>query len=314
MTKITTFQNDKNMKKTVLTLVALFALSFASAQTENDFFGVPMMKDFKAGAKVLEDKGFEIVSSASDSILLEGSHDLFGECQVILREICQKIICRNNESVDNALNERFENSSISEDGYEGYHISEYRMALISKDSAFTRIVIVDLADMFTIKFKGVSLGSPLKEVLPQLQKDFDYVSTYKGFTILKGKFAGYRDCTIYVGAENEDEIVSLISVYFPTINNWNALYTQYCNLKKSLTEKYGEPYECEEDLIGRRQNKILDLINGEISCNTIFSASVMGRVKLSLFGYEDLVEGAVCLTYTDLLSVKKQKEIDDDDL
>ena len=108
--------------------------------------------------------------------------------------------------------------------------------------------------------------------------------------------------------------MSLINVCFPTTNNWNTLYMQYCNLKESLTEKYGEPYECEEDLIGRRQNKIIDLINGDISCNTNFSASVMGKVKLSLSGYEDLREGAVCLTYTDLLSVKKQKEIDDDDL
>lgn len=314
MAKIATSQNNKNMKKTILTLVALFALSFASAQTENDFFGVPMMKDFKAGAKALEEKGFEIVSSASDSILLEGSHSLFGDCQIVLREICQKVFCRNNESIDNALKERYGKSNVSEDGYEGYHISEYRMASISKDSVFTRIVILDFADMFTIKFKGVSLGAPLKEVLPQLLKDFDYVSTYRGFTILKGKFAGYRDCSIYVNAENEDEIVSLINVCFPTTNNWNTLYTQYCNLKESLTEKYGEPYECEEDLIGRRQNKIIDLINGDISCNTNFSASVMGKVKLSLSGYEDLREGAVCLTYTDLLSVKKQKEIDDDDL
>ena len=301
------------MKKTILTLVALFALSFASAQTENDFFGIPMMKDLKAGAKVLEEKGFKIVSSASDSILLEGSHDLFGECQVILREIAQKVTFRNSESVDNALKERYK-TSISGNGYEGYHISEYRMASISKDSVFTRIVIVDLEDMFTIKFKGISLGYPLKEVLPQLMKDFEYVTSYGGYTILKGKFAGYRDCNIYVNGENEDDIVNVIGVYFPNTNNWNTLYTQYCNLKKLLTEKYGEPIECEEDLIGRRQNKILDLINGDISCNTIFSASVMGEVKLSLFGYEESKEGAVCLTYTDMLSIKKQGEIDAEDL
>jgi len=314
MAKIATSQNNKNMKKTILTLVALFALSFASAQTENDFFGVPMMKDFKAGAKALEEKGFEIVSSASDSILLEGSHSLFGDCQIVLREICQKVFCRNNESIDNALKERYGKSNVSEDGYEGYHISEYRMASISKDSVFTRIVILDFADMFTIKFKGVSLGAPLKEVLPQLMKDFEYVTTYGGFTILKGKFAGYRDCNINIMAENEDDIVSMINVSFPDTNNWNTLYTQYCNLKKSLTEKYGEPIECEEDLIGRRQNKILDLIKGDISCETIFISNIFGKIQLKLYGHENTNEGCVWLTYTDLLSSKKQGEIDAEDL
>lgn len=302
------------MKRIVLTFMALFALSFVSAQTENDFFGIPMMKDFKAGAKVLEEKGFEIVSSASDSILLEGSHDLFGECQIILREIAQKVTFRNNESVDNALKERYEKSPINENGYEGFYISEYRMASISKDSAYTRIVIVDLADMFTIKFKGVNLGTPLKEVLPQLLKDFEYVTTYGGFTILKGKFAGYRDCNINVMAENEDDIVSMINVSFPDTNNWNTLYTQYCNLKKSLTEKYGEPIECGEDLIGRKQNKILDLINGDISCETIFISNIFGRIQIKLFGHENINEGCVSLTYTDLLSIKKQGEIDANDL
>lgn len=302
------------MKRIVLTFVALFALSFVSAQTENDFFGIPMMKDFKVGAKILEENGFKIVSSASDSILLEGAHDLFGECQIILREIGQKITYRNNESVDNALKERYEKSPISENGYEGFYISEYCVASIRKDSAFTRIVIVDLADMFTIKFKGVTLGAPLQEVLPQLKKDFEYVTTYKGYTILKGKFAGYRDCSIYINAEKKDEIVSGVSVYFPTTSDWNTLYTQYCNLKNSLTEKYGDPIECEENLVGRRQDKIRDLINGDISCKTIFGASVLGEVKLGLHGYDDLKEGAVYLMYTDLLSLKKQKDIDADDL
>ncbi len=188
------------------------------------------------------------------------------------------------------------------------------MASIERDSAFTRIAVLDLTYMFTIKFKGVTLGVPLREVLPQLEKDFDYVMSYKGYTILKGKFAGYRDCSIYVGAENENEIVSVVGVYLPTTNNWNSLYTQYCNLKSSLIQKYGEPKECNEDLIGRRQNKILDLISGDISCKTIFVASVFGEVQLSMFGYEESREGAILLQYTDLLSLKKQGDIDAEDL
>ena len=273
-----------------------------------------MMKDFNAGAKVLEEKGFEIIGSANDSILLAGSLEPFGECQVVLRELCQKVNFRNNEKVDSILSERYGEPSVSEEGLEAYHVSEYSMALVSKNSVFTRIAVLDLTDIFTVKFKGVTLGAPLKEVLPQLEKNFEYVMEYKGNTILKGKFAGYRDCTIYVQAEDEDDIVSAVSVFFPTTNNWNTLYTQYRNLKNSLTQKYGEPKECEENLIGRRRNKILDLIYGDINCEAVFTPSVFGQIDLKLFGYEDIREGCVYLMYTDLLSLKKQGAADSDDL
>ena len=302
------------MKKSILTFAAFWVFSFVFAQTENDFLGIPMMRDFKSGSKILVKKGFEVLSYASDSVLLQGSLEPFGECQVVLREICQKVIFRNNEGVNKALKERYGEPSVSEEGYENYYVSEYSVASIERDSAFTRIAVLDLTDMFTIKFKGVTLGAPLREVLPQLEKDFDYVMSYKGYTILKGKFAGYRDCSIYLNAEDEDEIVSVVSVYLPATNNWNTLYTQYCILKSSLTEKYGEPKECEEDLIGRRHNKILDLIYGGISCKATFSASVFGEVKLELFGYENTKEGTVYLMYYDKLSMKKQGEADAEDL
>lgn len=302
------------MKKSILTFVAFWAYSFVFAQTTSDFLGIPMMRDFETGSKILEAKGFEVLSNASDSVLLRGSLEPFGECQVVLREICQKVIFRNDEGVNKALKERYGEPSVSEEGYESYYVSEYSVASIESDSVFTRIVVLDLTDMFTIKFKGVTLGAPLRDVLPQLEEEFEYVMKLNGYTILKGKFAGYRDCSIYVGAEYGNEIVSVVGVYLPTTNNWNSLYTQYCNLKSSLIQKYGEPKECNEDLVGRRQNKILDLIFGDISCKTIFGASVFGEVQLSLFGYEESRKGAVLLQYIDLLSLKRQQAADSDDL
>ncbi len=61
------------MKKSILTFAAFGVLNLVFAQTTADFLGIPMMKDFNAGAKVLEEKGFEIIGSANDSILLAGS-------------------------------------------------------------------------------------------------------------------------------------------------------------------------------------------------------------------------------------------------
>lgn len=315
-----------NMKKIVLTLVTLWTFNLVYAQTTSDFFGIPMMRDFKASAKVLEEKGLEVVSAASDSVLLVGSLDLFGECQVILREICQKVSCRNNEGIDNALKERYGEPNISEEGHETYYVSEYSVASISRDSAFTNIIVLDLADMFTIKFKGVALGAPLEDILPQLEKDSEYVMTYEGYTILKGRFAGFYDCTIYIDAANDDDVVSVINVYFPQTDNWNTLLSQYKELKEALTEKYGEPEDCIEknikhkyksnvnEVYGYKPTGISQLIKGKIDCHAIFKPSILGEIKLSLVGYEDSNTGAVSLMYCDLLSLKKKTESADEDL
>mgnify|MGYP003292795763 CR=1 FL=1 len=180
--------------------------------------------------------------------------------------------------------------------------------------------------MFTIKFKGVALGAPLKEVLSQLKKDFDYVMKHNGYTILEGKFAGYRDCTIYVDAEKDDEIVSTVSVYFPQTDNWNNLFSQYKELKETLTEKYGEPTDCKEknikqrpqsvfdEVYGYESNKISQLIKGKIDCHAIFNPSIFGKIKLTMVGYDDSNTGAVLLMYHDQLSQKKKTESADEDL
>ena len=308
------------MKKSILTFVAIWMFSFVFAQSDNDFLGIPMMKDFKAGAKILEEKGFEVLSNASDSILLRGFLEPFGNCDVVLREICQKVFFLNNEKVDSALRERYGELNITEEGSESYYVPEYSSAIIDRDSIYTRIVVLNLADMFTIKFKGVTLGTPLREVLPQLKKDFDYVTKYKGYTILEGKFAGYRDCSIYIGAEDDDEIVSVVSVHFPRTGNWDTLLSQYEELKEALTEKYGEPTDCIEknikqksqsgvdEVYGYESNKISQLIKGKIDCHATFKPSIFGEIKLSLVGYEDSNTGAVFLMYCDLLSQKKKTE------
>lgn len=147
-----------------------------------------------------------------------------------------------------------------------------------------------------------------------MKKDFDYLTQMQGYTVLTGKFAGYSDCTLYINAVDDEEIVSFVNVYFPQTDSWDVLYAQYNKLKKSLTEKYGEPNECLEDVIGNKRNKILDLINGDINCRTVFKPSVVGEITLSLIGYKNSRLGAVYVRYDDLLSLEKKSKLDENDL
>lgn len=305
-----------NLKRFVLGFIAIFFLNAIYSQTGNNFFGVPISNDFGAASNELKKKDFEIVGYSNDSIALTGTLMPFGECSVVLYEKSQTITFKNNSLVDSAIKETYGNPITSEGNKESYFISSYNCALVVKDDLFTKIVIIDLSDILTIKFKGITLGRPLKEILPLLKKDFNYLTQFQGYTILTGKFAGYSDCTIYVNAVDDEEIVSFVNVLFPQTDNWNVLFAQYNKLKKSLTEKYGEPNECLEDVVGNKKNKIKDLINGDVNCRTIFKTSAVGEITLSLIGYEDVkdVKGAVNVRYDDLLSLEKKNKSYENDL
>lgn len=315
------------MKKFLSTIFVVMAFTLSFSQTVDSFFGVPMKRDIMVAAEEMKNIGFEVISYSNDSISLKGLLEPFGECQVVLYDICQKITYRNNENVYDAIKGVYGDIETDSTGiFQTFHIPPFRSGSIRTDSIVSQITILDLYDFFTIKFKGVALGAPLKEVLPQLKRDLEYVMQYHNYTILKGKFAGFNDCVIYIDAVNDDDVVSVINVYFPQTGNWNTLLSQYKELKEALTEKYGEPADCIEknikqkfqsgadEVYGYKSNKISQLIKGKIDCHAIFKPSIFGEIKLSLVGYEDSNTGAVSLMYCDLLSLKGKTESADEDL
>jgi hypothetical protein len=93
-----------------------------------------------------------------------------------------------------------------------------------------------------MKFKGVEIDGTLTEMVTKLKaKGFTYLGAEDGIAMLKGDFAGYRDCQIVVLSMKETGKVNAIGVAFPEREDWSSLEGDYDRLKSMLTEKYGEP-------------------------------------------------------------------------
>ena len=98
-----------------------------------------------------------------------------------------------------------------------------------------------------LKFKGVPIDGSLKTFVDRMKNaGFQHSSTHDGIACLEGDFAGFKNCQLYVSTVNGLDVVSHITVLFPTREQWRLLYGDYTQLKQLLTEKYGKPAKCTE--------------------------------------------------------------------
>ncbi|MCR5425114.1 MAG: hypothetical protein K6E93_10230 [Bacteroidales bacterium] len=115
---------------------------------------------------------------------------------------------------------------------------------------FTMMLLVGLtatAQKGHLTFKGVPIDGTLNEFVGKLkQKGFTLVGTEQGVALLKGEFATYKGCTVFV-SQHESGIVNRVAVMFPDKDAWSGLYNNYSTLKDMLTQKYGEPFKVTEE-------------------------------------------------------------------
>lgn len=99
-----------------------------------------------------------------------------------------------------------------------------------------------------LTFKGVPIDGTLDEYVLKMKKaGFTHVTTKEGMAMLKGDFAGYKNCIIGVSTLKQKDLVSKVVVIFPESETWSSLANNYFSLKEMLTEKYGKPSECIEE-------------------------------------------------------------------
>ncbi len=93
-------------------------------------------------------------------------------------------------------------------------------------------------------FKGVPLDGTLKEYVSKMVQDgFTNLGIEDGTAILRGEFAGYKDCNVGVSTLKQKDLVYKIAVIFPEKDTWTPLSGNYFDLKAMLTEKYSNPSE-----------------------------------------------------------------------
>ena len=99
-------------------------------------------------------------------------------------------------------------------------------------------------------FKGVPIDGSLECYVRKMEDaGFSPVETAENHVVmLKGDFAGFNGCRVSVVTTEGVDVVSSVCVVFSEQEDWKALLSRYNYLKGMLTEKYGEPSSCVEEL------------------------------------------------------------------
>lgn len=102
-----------------------------------------------------------------------------------------------------------------------------------------------------IKFMGMPVDGTLASFSKEMaKKGFDYQgrNVFDGThsDAYRGRFAGYEGCTVRLMSAPEINKVYSVVVAFPYQYQWPGLFSDYAELKKMLTQKYGEPRQCTE--------------------------------------------------------------------
>ena len=168
-----------------------------------------------------------------------------------------------------------------------------------------------------LSFKGVPIDGTLNGYVAKMkQSGFTTLSIKNDVAMLKGDFAGYKDCVVYVATLKEKDLVSKITVIFPEHDTWSSLEDNYLSLKAMLTEKYGEPSESVEEFSTYSEPKndyykIHAVKFDEYKYFTTFE-TIKGSIQLSI--EHDGVESCFAmLSYYDKINsdIIKARAIDD---
>ena len=102
-----------------------------------------------------------------------------------------------------------------------------------------------------LTFKGVPIDGTLSDFVAKMKSvGFLCLGEEEGVAVLKGDFAGYRECKIFVVTLRPAKVVNTIMVHFPYCHSWEELENIYESLKAMLTENYVEPAEVIEKFTG----------------------------------------------------------------
>jgi hypothetical protein len=183
-------------------------------------------------------------------------------------------------------------------------------------------LILSLTTMLTfaqtsehLSFKGVPIDGTLNEYVAKMkQSGFTMFHTENGVAMLKGDFASYKDCTVGVATLKGKDLVSKITVIFPTQESWSLLSSNYFNLKEMLTEKYGQPFESVEKFSSYEPkddgSKMIQVHLDACKYVTTYETD-KGSIQLSIKG--DISSAFVVLAYFDKINsdIIKAKAKDD---
>lgn len=168
-----------------------------------------------------------------------------------------------------------------------------------------------------LKFMGISMNLNVNTFVEKLkQKGFKYEDKTDDAIVLKGSFAGYSNCKIYVMPNNENK-ARIIGVSFDYADSWQVLYANYLDIKTMLMQKYGTPIKEIEEWTGYLEPKDDNSRMHEVRMNRcnyqcVFNSN--GNVIMVAIANVKSFYSYVSLTYLDSINYNKGRERAIDDL
>ena len=157
-----------------------------------------------------------------------------------------------------------------------------------------------------LTFKGIPIDGKLSSYVAKLKtKGLIPISIEKDLVVLKGEFAGYKNCKIAAVSSKNKDVVDRTVVFFPSLLKWSLLENNYLSLKNMLSKKYGDPSTCVEEFQSNSTPtddgmKMTELILDQCKYYSVFTTE-KGNIELSIEKGE-YSEGFVKLLYLDKIN------------
>lgn len=169
------------------------------------------------------------------------------------------------------------------------------------------------------KFMGIPINGTLESFTQKLvAKGMKREHAWDNAVLLKGTFAGKRNCEVYVNRIPSRNIVYRIVVCLPSRETWEWLENDYTEFKRMLTSKYGDPFKYSESFkegtyVGSDRLKISALKEGKCEYYSTWGLNE-GFIGLEIFNVDGSSDCCVRLTYIDLINGKLAEDSKQNDL
>ncbi len=169
-----------------------------------------------------------------------------------------------------------------------------------------------------LTFKGVPIDGTLAGYVAKMkQNGFTHISSESGLALLKGDFAGYKECIVGVSTLKDIDLVYKVAVLFPDKPTWSTLSGNYFDLKEMLIEKYGDPLAATEEFQNTVQpeddnSKMYQVKFDRCKYYSVWQTD-KGEIQL-MISHNDVSSCYVTLAYFDNINSEKIRKNAKDDL
>ncbi len=174
-----------------------------------------------------------------------------------------------------------------------------------------------LSDHMT--FWGMPIDGPKQEFVKKILRETDAVvqsNTEDKTLIGPFEYDNQQGYFLIVESKSDADVVSSVALLYPRMYGWKEYEAKYNELKRELTQKYGEPVGSVEQFSDpniKTRDKLSKFFCKEAQYSTLFYDD-KGSVELSIYGYDypPLYDVRITITYLDGINNESYEDVGDE--